>query len=353
MDTVSSFLLAHRERFDLDGHGIGDTVSSVVVTPRFRASAHVVVLVLRSDGTGPALVVKMPRLTSGHASVRREAAFLRALHAANARARRVAPQLVACEEYGGRPMLVETALNGHPLDRTAVRRDPPGACDAALAWLAAIGGPNAEAPEFDRRWYEHQIEHPLVAFADRFPFTRDEAAAVERTLELASPLARTELPVVFEHGDLSHPNIVMQDGGEIGVIDWETAEPHGLPLSDLFFFLAFVAAARTGASSADEHVRAFDDAFFGRRAWARPYVCAGARRLDIATESFTPLLLVSLLRRAATYAARVQGGVDAPLSHDQAQWLRATRYFRLWRHTAANVNRLVWGDLEHGLRLVA
>lgn len=353
MDTVSSFLLANRQRFELDRHGIGRVVSSVVVTPRFRASAHVVVLVLRADGVRPALVVKIPRLAAGEASVRHEAACLRALHAANPEAGRVAPRLVACEDHCGRPLLIETALSGRPLDRRAVRRDPVKACEAALAWLARIERPAPAPAEPDSGWYRRDIELPLLAFADRFPLSREELAAVERTLDLVAPLTRIELPPVFEHGDLSHPNILVQDGGELGVIDWETAAPHGLPLSDLFFFLAYVAAARARAATADEHVRAFDGAFCARRAWVRPYAHAYARRLGIAMESFTALFVVGLLRRAASYATRVQGGVEAPVSPEQARWLRSTRYFRLWRHALANLDRLNWDDLPRDTRLVS
>ena len=53
------------------------------------------------------------------------------------------------------------------------------------------------------------------------------------------PLRAASVPRVFEHGDLSHPNLIWLPTGRVGVVDWELAEEEGFPLHDLSFFLAF------------------------------------------------------------------------------------------------------------------
>jgi aminoglycoside phosphotransferase (APT) family kinase protein len=46
------------------------------------------------------------------------------------------------------------------------------------------------------------------------------------------------LPIVFEHRDCAPWNIVLSAAGNPALLDWESAEPQGLPLLDLVYFLA-------------------------------------------------------------------------------------------------------------------
>jgi aminoglycoside phosphotransferase (APT) family kinase protein len=50
-----------------------------------------------------------------------------------------------------------------------------------------------------------------------------------------------DLPLVCEHRDFSPWNVMVGSTGELGALDWEGAEPHGLPLIDLLYFLACLA----------------------------------------------------------------------------------------------------------------
>jgi aminoglycoside phosphotransferase (APT) family kinase protein len=62
---------------------------------------------------------------------------------------------------------------------------------------------------------------------------------LERTARLLQPLAG--LPSVPEHRDFSPWNVHLAADGGIVVHDWESAEPVGLPLMDLVYFLAYLA----------------------------------------------------------------------------------------------------------------
>jgi hypothetical protein len=154
---------------------------------------------------------------------------------------------------------------------------------------------------------------------------------------------------VFEHGDLSHPNLLRLHGGGLGVLDWELADPRGLPAQDLFFFLTYVAFARERVRDAADHLRAFDAAFFGARAWARPFVRAYAEALRIPAELLSPLFLLAWLRHLARLVERLAAPTaGGPLAPDTVRWLRENRYYALWRHTLRGLDRLDWGDLPRG-----
>jgi len=344
MDTVTSFLAAGRERLALDRYGLDDSISCVAVTPRFRASAHVVVLVLAGNDPEPVLVAKLPRLRSGAGSILREAENLRLLHEHGGDVSRLVPQVVACEEYRGWPLLLETALVGRPVDPVMVRRTPDRCCERMVDWLENLGIDGA--PGADPDWFDRHANAPLRAFLDTFPVSIDEAKALERMRARLIPLADTPLPTGFEHGDLSHPNIIELAGDSVGVIDWEVADPRGLPLCDLYFFLTYVAFARAGAGTGGGHIKAFHEAFFGRDAWARPYVAAYARRTGVPDEALTPLFLLCWLRCLSRFLVRLTGPVQPGMrvSASVASWLRENRYYELWRHAVEHATELDWAE---------
>ena len=48
------------------------------------------------------------------------------------------------------------------------------------------------------------------------------------------------LPMVCEHRDFIPWNVLLGDGGALGVIDWEAAELRGLPAVDIVYFLSYL-----------------------------------------------------------------------------------------------------------------
>src|SRR5262249_5861925 len=63
MNMVLTYLEANRQRLDLARYGLPERLSSMMVTPRFRTSNHVVFLVLAPGRPEPLLVAKLPRLS--------------------------------------------------------------------------------------------------------------------------------------------------------------------------------------------------------------------------------------------------------------------------------------------------
>jgi aminoglycoside phosphotransferase len=224
----------------------------VLLTPRFRASRHVVGLVLRSDGDGLAAVVKVPRLPEDDGGIRREGAALASAAAAGV------PGVPAMMALHGapRPMLIESALDGVVIGSRDIRARPSELLDEVEAWTRALAGtPDARrvpfralfAPALQRIASEVGVgglAPEAVASAvnhERDP--QDLARLVTRTAAILKTVGDGELPVVIEHGDLAPPNLLRLRGGGLGAVDWEVADLHGLPLGDLLFFAAFVTSA--------------------------------------------------------------------------------------------------------------
>jgi aminoglycoside phosphotransferase (APT) family kinase protein len=343
-NTVLTFLEANRQRLDLERFGATAPLSCVVITPRFRASSHVVFLVLPKGQPDPVLVAKVPRLAGASASIEREVANLRAVQALRAGGFDSIPRVIAFEEYCGRPILVETALVGRSMDPATVRHQRAGCCDAVVGWLADVQQPARAPADVETSWFERLIARPLRFFAESFPLSDEDAQLLERTWALIAPLRDSALPLVVEHGDLSNPNIMLMKNGDLGVVDWELAEPYGLPTNDLFFFLTYAAFAVRNARSNSDYLAAFQSAFFGPAAWARPYILAYAERLQLAEPLLTPLFVVCWARYIAGLLMRL-GAATGPhgrFGADTADWLRANRYYALWRYTVTHANDLDW-----------
>jgi hypothetical protein len=104
-----------------------------------------------------------------------------------------------------------------------------------------------ERPSPESAWRERLVEEPLGRFEQDFGRAL-EPGVVARARGLLKGIG--DLPNVCEHRDCSPWNIVLTDGGRPALLDWESAEPRGLPGPDLVYFLANSAFVLDGALEA-------------------------------------------------------------------------------------------------------
>lgn len=340
MTYIREFLSSNRARLALDQYGLGDHVTSVVVTPRFRASSHVLFLVLSEGNSDPIMVAKVPRLEGAGASLVREAASLRFVQGLRPVGFDSIPRVIAFEEFRGRPILLETALVGYPMDPPLVRRKFKVCCELASNWLSDLQL-SSENKTDHHDWFEHQVEGTLDYLAEVVPWDREDRERLNQTRDLVTPLRTAQLPLVLEHGDFSHPNVMLLNNGQLGVVDWEMADPRGAPGHDLFFFLTYAAFAKARARENGRYAPAIDAAFFGPTAWARRYVLAYADQVQLSHDMLTPLFLLCWVRYMTGLLRRLNQSSEK-FGVDTADWLRQNRYYAAWRHTLENIDRLNW-----------
>lgn len=299
--------------------------SWILLTPRFPASAHVVLLLL--SGGAPALVAKVARLLDDDGP-EREAAVLRAFAEAGGDASS-APAVVHAGRLDGHALLLERAVSGRPVDRRRVRRDPG-------RWIGAVARWTSRMPLTGRIGddaYASLVQRPIGAAADRMGDPATTALATA-TLDLLAPLRDRALPLVFEHGDLGHPNLLAGPDDRIGVIDWELARPDGLPLNDLMFFLGYVALALAGDDA--DPFAAFTHVL-GEPAWdAREAIRREAQRLDLPAETLPLLVVACWARAAASLAERLGAGGSTP----EPRSIGRHRYYSLWSRAVEQQGRL-------------
>jgi hypothetical protein len=214
--------------------GLGPTparLDVVLLTGGESRLNKVVALVFADGAADPALAVKFARVDEADAGLEREASALTILNR-DLGATPGVPRIVFAKRLGRSLAVGETPVIGEPvIGRLTTRTQGPIALQVAdvLARFAHRGGERqGDVPA--------RVVEPVVA-----EFEHQFAGAVDGELvdTVRDRLSRLPpLPATAEHRDCSPWNVLVMPDGGLGFLDWESAEPAGLPALDLVYFLA-------------------------------------------------------------------------------------------------------------------
>ncbi|GAB4423015.1 MAG: hypothetical protein Kow00106_20150 [Anaerolineae bacterium] len=182
----------------------------------------------------PLYLVKLVRDATFNDRLENEVRALRQLHAWGFGEHHLLPRVAFSGCADDLFVAGETIVEGVPfLSRTALTPTCPFA-QAAVTWLTDLGAQTIT-------WQPAQaVARTLEQLFARFQALYNLPDA-ERDF-LAGQIARLGetgglFPLVFQHGDPGPWNMLVAPDGRIALLDWESAEPQGMPLWDLFYFL--------------------------------------------------------------------------------------------------------------------
>lgn len=214
--------------------------SWVLLTGGRRSINKVVGLPFIEGRPDPPVIVKFARVPEADAALDREAEVLRLLEDERPEVPGI-PRVRGQYRRAGRLAVAESALFGRPLLSALT---PATFGDLALRvtrWLIGLAGSDRPDPA---AWWPRLVGEPLEEFEHRFGRVLAPGAA-ERSRELLMGLG--DLPQTCEHRDCSPWNVMLTKTGAPALLDWESAEPRGLPGVDLIYFLANAAFVLDGA----------------------------------------------------------------------------------------------------------
>jgi hypothetical protein len=316
-------------RADWDAWGLGAPparLSYALLTPGLRSINKVVELVFSETHSSPVLAIKRPRVGECIPAIEREAAVLGAVHATRPGGLSGVPRVLFCREVGGVLTLGETVVSGQPLHLLLKTRGYPALAHAATDWLIGLAGQPRTSPR--SVWWDRLVASVLVDFTASFggvarPAMLDETVRALERLD--------GLPLVCEHRDFSPWNVLMRPSGDLAVLDWESAEPEGLPLLDLVYFLTYLAFFQCGAMKSGRFRGAYRASLdpstpIGRvvSTCLRRYVEA----IDLDPAAVQPLRMLTWLVHARSEHRRLAadaGGTPSP------EALRRSLFLSLWR----------------------
>ena len=230
---------------------------ALLLTGGQRSINKVAALPFAGDRARPGAVVKFARVAAADAALEREAEALRRVERDHPGAEGV-PRVLAESRRWGRVALAESAVYGQPLIEQLSHQSFAADGERVAAWLGGLVGTQPLPPE---RWRERLVEGPLSAFEREFGAVAG-TDAVARARELLGGLG--PLPPACEHRDCSPWNLLALAPGAatapgaagasagLALLDWESAEPDGLPALDLVYFLANAAFVIDGALESGE-----------------------------------------------------------------------------------------------------
>ena len=134
----------------------------------------------------------------------------------------------------GRAVVGERAIDGRPF--TSLATPTP---DSNLA-LDVVDGLIDLARETQKPADGTSAAEAVRDLRERFNRTYAASPDCRRILDAsvdAIASTRSVVPLVFSHGDPGPHNLLVTSSGRVTLVDWENADPHGLPLWDLFAFL--------------------------------------------------------------------------------------------------------------------
>ncbi len=138
--------------------------------------------------------------------------------------------------HNGLSILGQKAMKGHPFRTQATAKpDCPIAADA-LNWIITLGK-NSKNTELASSL---EVSEALFKLFDIFTSIYQLSARhIDFLKQQISDISfsRHPFPLVFCHGDAGNWNVVVSRERKAQFLDWEAAEPVGMPLWDLFYFI--------------------------------------------------------------------------------------------------------------------
>jgi aminoglycoside phosphotransferase (APT) family kinase protein len=229
-------------------------------------------------------------------------------------------------EIGGRRYTVRAFLPGQPLDR-ALRRAPASAdalLEAACQLLGQMQAGSAARERIDAAAWSRQIETPAAIVRHAPLAAAAEVASLDALVQQLEPLRQAHLVCALHHGDFQFGNLIREQSGAIGVIDWELSLGRAPLLMDLFHLLIASVVERGLAYDAAAEVLAQDLAHGD----SKPANCLHrhAERFGVPPAEWGWHAALSVLHGMSHFVRRVPHLADGPRI---AGFLRAADVLRL------------------------
>lgn len=305
-----------------------------LLAPGDYATQKVLLALLDPTDDRPRTIVKISSSPLHRGRLRAEADALTRL-ATVAEATGHVPVVEFAGEHAGREIVGERWISGRPFEAVAAVGAGSPQYAAARAWLAGLATATAHPRE------AREVGAAVRDLFDRFrgvaPLGADELATLEAAVAALEAHAGT-IPTVFQHGDPGTWNLVL-DGDRVVFLDWESAEPDGLPLWDLFHLqrsFAALTARRGGARGADAGLELLIGAGPLRDRFAAE-IAAQMQAVGLASELVWPLFVTCWMHRALKEVTR-----RTPATLERAPYLRFLRTM-LARRDDPDVRALLHG----------
>jgi phosphotransferase family enzyme len=258
----------------------------------------------------PEYIVKMTRAPAFNLRLENEGRALEWLAERGIGDRETLPQVVFQGHHHDLAIIGETVIDGVPFEqRSSGAADCPLA-GAAVGWLTDLGAATADMSAASPLQVSEALGTLFERFAQIYALTPAQHDFLAGQIA-AIGHSRSRIPLVFQHGDTGTWNIWVTPSERVAFLDWEAAEPQGMPLWDLFYFVRTYGAWAMHAGSLDDNMNGFVGQFLSASPFQRLLIAATEHyraRVGVPAELVEPLFYTCWIHRALKESTRLTAG---------------------------------------------
>ena len=295
-------------------------------------------------GQSPDLVVKIVREPSLNYRLENEFQALRQLSETGFADRRNTPRAAFFGLQRGLAVVGETMIQGSPFFQ---RTRGTAECEyarSAIDWFIDLGAETADSTLASPQEVAGAMEKLLDRFIEIYrPSVPNQEFLTGQIAEFGR--IRDVFPLVFQHGDPGGWNAVVTPEGSVTFLDWEAAEPQGMPLWDLFYFQRSYCMVNARKNGIHDRQAGLSRGFLRATPFNSQLVGSTRRyceEIGLAAEFIEPLFYTCWMHRALKEAASL-----SPARLDNGHYLNLIRHFIENRHSET-LSRLFSSGLESG-----
>jgi hypothetical protein len=264
-----------------------------------------VLLFLFDDDGGARSVVKITRDPGYNPRLENEWRALTLLEQQGIGSPRTRPSPLFLGHHAGLAVLGQTAVRGIPFTQCTQSREAWQHARSVVESLLELGATTSHRPE-DPGDVVALLRAALTRFDELY---RPAQQTTEFLAEQVEAIADggDGLRLVFQHGDPGPWNLLLTPEGQPVFLDWEAADPEGLPLWDLFHFLRSFGLSIPQRRRRDP-LRCFADQMLGTSELNRVLVDATDRycvATALSPRLVEPLFFLCWVHRAIKEASRL------------------------------------------------
>jgi hypothetical protein len=277
-----------------------------------------------STDRSPDLVAKIVRDPSLNYRLENEYRALKQLSKTDFSHRGNAPQAAFIGFHRGLAVVGETMIQGSPfLKRTSATAECQYA-RLATDWIIDLGAETANWTAASSADVAGVLAKLLARFTELYQPSEPIYNFLSRQIATFGQ-AEDAFPLVFQHGDPGTWNAMITLDGHVTYLDWEAAEPEGMPLWDLFYFqrsYCMVVARRNGVH---DRQTALSRGFLRATPFNRQLISSTKKycmKIGLASRLVEPLFYTCWMQRALKEAASL-----SPARLDNGHYLKLLKLF--------------------------
>jgi hypothetical protein len=221
----------------------GSSGTAVVRIRRRGPRATALLHLITNGGRAVPMLAKLRLDETSSVSWPRDVECLERLAAGAADTGARLPGVARLRTTRGYPVVMQTRLAGRQAARLIAEspKSAVGLTERVAHWLAAWNRATAQIASLRAEWLQSEVLADVALLAPRLDGGAAYGAWMARRCAAS---VGVPTPLVAAHRDLTMANVLVDDSGMLGIVDWEAATDAALPLGDFFYAVADAAAAR-------------------------------------------------------------------------------------------------------------